>query len=410
MDKRISQRRLTLEKRKQQTCKVYEIKIDKSHLSKQSLRFLSSLLKEAKWFYNFCLSHDDVDTADTSIKEVPVKVQDEFEIRKFHVLQAQMKQAIKTRLFNNLVSLSKLKKNGHKVGKLKFKSYIDSIPLKQFNKTYFLDLNENKIKIQGMKKTWLRVNGLDQIPENVEFANATLIQKSDNFYLNVTTYQEKQELDAPEACIGIDFGCETQLSFSNGIKVKFEVPVNKRIRRLDRKIMRKRRKNSKNKAKDQSKRRKAYEKLVNQKKDIRNKVVNAITTCFKYVCVQNESIKAWQAGNHGKKITNTAIGGIMSDLKHKSHTPIVVDKFFPSTQLCPKCSKKNKLELSERVYSCECGYMNDRDIKSAICIMNEGMKQIPMDCREFTLEEISTSAFFDKLNKIGLFEVSKLES
>ena len=80
-------------------------------------------------------------------------------------------------------------------------------------------------------------------------------------------------------------------------------------------------------------------------------------------------IHAWHSGNHGKKVQYTSIGGIIGDLKHKSH---MVDRFFPSTQLCPSCENKQKLELSERTYSCKCGYENDRDVKSAICIEKEG--------------------------------------
>lgn len=81
-----------------------------------------------------------------------------------------MKQGIKTSLFNSLVSLKALKKKGCKVGKLKFKSVINSIPLKQYNGTYFI--KNNKIRIQGSKK-WLRVKGLEQIQET-EIANAVL--------------------------------------------------------------------------------------------------------------------------------------------------------------------------------------------------------------------------------------------
>ena len=409
MDKRISKGKLTKERHKQQTCKVYEVKIDKSHLSIRSLNFLKTLFKEAKWFYNYCLSHEDMNTVDTKVKEVPVKTPNGFEIRKFEVLQGQVKQSIRSKIFDSLISLSRLKKKGNKVGRLKFKSFIDSIPLVQYNKTHFLNFNVNKLRIQGLK-TWLRVNGLDQIPKDVEFANATLIRKTGDYYLNITTYKDKEIKEIPNAIIGMDFGCDTQLTFNNGIKLNFEIPISKRIRKLDRKIMRKNRKKSNNKFKDQAKRRKTYNKLTNQKKDIKNKIVNAITSCFKYVGFQNENIKAWQSINHGKKVTNTSIGGIISDLKKKSHTPIMIDKYFPSTQLCPNCEKKNKLKLSERVYSCECGYNEDRDLKSAMCIRDEGMKQIPMGHREFTLEEISTSVFLTKLSKINLVKVSKLKS
>ena len=149
---------------------------------------------------------------------------------------------------------------------------------------------------------------------------------------------------------------------------------------------------------------------VRLEKDISNKIVSAIAMCFKYVCFQDESIHAWAMGGHGKKIQNSRIGDIISDLKHKSVTPLEVNKFFPSTQLCPKCGNKKKLSLAERIYECSCGFKQDRDIKSAVCIENEGLKQIPLDERNFKAREIQSSTFFDILSKINGIKVSKIES
>jgi transposase len=165
-----------------------------------------------------------------------------------------------------------------------------------------------------------------------------------------------------------------------------------------------------NKLKDQLKRKTEYEKLNNKKKDIRNKLVSVITKNYKYVCFQDESIHAWSMSNHGKKIQHSGIGGILSDLKHKSVTPIEVNKFFPSTQLCPICGNKHKLELSERTYLCDCGFTMDRDVKAAICIKEEALKQIPMEHRNFKPGEISSSTIFDLLSNISNVQVSKVES
>jgi len=365
------------------------------------------MFKEAKWFYNHCLALDAVDEIDTTVREVPVKVGDEFETRKLNVLKGQMKQSIRTRLWGSLRSLKSRKEKGYKVGRLKFKSEVNSIPLVQYNKTFFL--KGNRVRVQGLKK-WLKVNGIEQIPENSDIACATLVRKGQDFYINVTTYQDKQEVEIPNTSIGIDFGCETQLIFSDGTKVEFQVPTSKRIKRLDRRIMRKGRPRSKKKEQDRRKRQKEYERLTNKRSDIRHKIVNAIIRCFKYVCFQDESIHAWHSGNHGKKVQYTGIGGIIGDLKHKSHTPIMVDRFFPSTQLCPSCGSKQKLTLSERTYSCKCGYVNDRDIKSALCIEQEAMKQIPVDDRDFKAREISTSTLLNLLTNIDGIKASKLES
>lgn len=406
---RFIRRRETKDKRKSQTCKVYEVKIDRSHLSPSVQGHLSCLFKEAKWFYNYCLSNDDVNDSNTTLRKVPVKVDDDkYEDRELSVLKGQMKQSLKTRLWGSIMSLHALKEKGFKVGKLKFKGQVNSIPLVQYNKTFFI--KGNRVRIQGLK-SWLRVNGLEQIPVEADIACATLVRRGKDYYIHITTYQDREIKFVPNEVIGIDFGCETQLTFSNGVKVKFQVEPSRRLRRLDRKVMRRGKKaRSNNKTKDQLKRQKEYEHLTNQKKDIRHKLVSAITNNYRYVCFQDESIHAWAMGGHGKKIQHSGIGGIISDLKHKSHTPLEVDKFFPSTKLCPQCGKKNILSLSERIYACECGFEMDRDWKSASCIKDEGLKQIPTDCRELTLGEISTSTFLGTLSEISGIQVSKLKS
>ena len=409
MDKRISQRRLTQDRRSDMTCRVYEVKVDRSKLSSTALKHFIQLFTETKWFYNYCLGQEDINNSNTTAKEVPVKVGEVFENRTFSVLTAQMKQAVKTRLFNAMSGLKTLKQNGRRIGRLKFKGRINSIPLKQFGKTFDIDRKANKVKLQGWKQ-WIRVTGLDQIPAEAEIANATLIRKVEDFHFHITTFTNKVERVVPEASIGIDFGCNTQLTFSNGIKAEFQIPVSKRLRRLDRRIMRNDRPESKKKRQDRTKRQKEYEHLTNKKKDIRRKIVSAITSAFKYVCFQDESIHAWHAGRHGKKIQNSGIGGIISDLKHKSVTPLEVHKFFPSTQLCPKCGSLKKLSLGERTYECDCGYKEDRDVKSAVCIEAEGMKRVPLDKRDFKAREILPSTFFDLLVAINGIKVSKVES
>lgn len=401
-------------RRKSQTCKVYKVKIDNSHLSKKSLAHIDRLFLEAKWFYNYCLSHENINDSDTTVKSVPVKVIDKFEDRKFTVLMSHMKQGIKKRIFTSLKALSTKKKNGYKVGRLKFKSRFNSISLSEYQADFDIYFDKNRMRLSGLEQK-LRVKGLRQIPQQAEIANAILVRKADGLYFHVTTFVKKQERNVPDKSIGIDFGCQTQLTLSNGIKIEFQVPISNRLRRLDRKINKRvdinynKRPDSKNKQKDLAKRRKEYQKLANKKKDIKNKVVNTITTCFKYVCFQDESIHAWQTNNHGKKIQNSGIGGIIVDLKHKSHTPLEVDKFFSSTQLCPRCKGKKKLDQSIRIYECKCGYQEDRDIHAAKNIEQEGMNQVPTDCRDIKPEEILPSTFFDLLCNIHGIKVSKVK-
>ena len=163
MNVRFEKRLETRNKRKIQNCKVYEVKLDRSHLSKKVLIQLSNLFKEAKWFYNYCLSHEKINETNCTVKSVPVKVLDNYEDRKFTILQTQMRQSIKERIFTSLKTLSTKKKQGNKVGRLKFKSEINSIPLREYKRTFDIDLKNKKIKLAGIKFKWLKVNGLEQI-------------------------------------------------------------------------------------------------------------------------------------------------------------------------------------------------------------------------------------------------------
>jgi len=399
-------------KRQSQRCQVFEIKLDKSHLSKKSLDHLYKIFIEAKWYYNYVLSNKNINDAETKIKQIPVKVGEKYETRDLEVLTAQMRQDIKSRTFGSLKALKQLKQNGRKVGWLKFKKRINSVPLRQLGRTFDLDFENSRIRIQGLKG-WLRIRGLEQVSKEKEIANATLVRKCNDLYINVTTFDNKQERNIPGQAIGIDFGCETQLTLSDGTKLEFQIPVPKRLKKLDRKINRKqsssgkKRPHSKKKRQDQTKRQKTYERLTNKKSDIRHKIVSVITKNYKFVVFQDENIHAWHSGNHGKKVQHSGIGAILKDLKYKSFTPIMVDKFFPSTQLCPCCGVKNKMPVSQRVYECECGFKGDRDFKSACCILKEGLKQIPMDRRNFKAGENVSSTH---LNSISGIKVSKMRS
>jgi hypothetical protein len=159
---------------------------------------------------------------------------------------------------------------------------------------------------------------------------------------------------------------------------------------------------SNNRFKLKIKLKKEYEKIINKKKDCRNKFVSNIIKENDIICIQNEQIHNWHKSKmkgFGRKIQHSIMGGIISDLKKKSET-VIIDRFFPSTKLCPSCGKLNKLELSNREYICECGYSEDRDIHSAINILNQGLKQIGREPINIMLPEkisdLDKTFVFDK--------------
>ncbi len=94
------------------------------------------------------------------------------------------------RIKSAIGALCSLKKKGRRVGRLKFKSAVNSIPLKQPGNTYRI-LDKRHIKIQNIKEP-LRVFGIDQLQER-DLANANLIQRSGDFYLMVTCFESKND-------------------------------------------------------------------------------------------------------------------------------------------------------------------------------------------------------------------------
>lgn len=51
--------------------------------------------------------------------------------------------------------------------------------------------------------------------------------------------------------------------------------------------------------------------------------------------------------------------------------------------------------MSERTYECRCGYVEDRDLKSAICIHVEGLNRLRSVGSEPVEQEASVSNLFD---------------
>lgn len=382
----------TRERRSSMTCKVIECKVTLSSLSQATKDSLHKLFLETKWLYNSMIASDNIGEYNTKTKSVPVKVLDEFEQRDLIQISAQMKQAIKTRIFSSLSALSALKAKGHKIGKLKFKSEIKSVPLKQHGQTFTILKSSQRIKIQGIKQP-LKVKGLKQLPSIYEIANANLVKCGKDYYVKIAVYTDKEEINVPNQSIGIDFGCSSQLTLSTGEKIRYQVPVNKRIKRLDKSLARKK-KRSQNKIKCKEKRQKEYRKLTNKRNEVKNQIVNKLVKNYRTICFQDESIESWKSNGHGKKIQFSAIGGIISALQRKAVTPVVISKWHPSTQICSNCGNKQKMDEKERTYLCQsCGASIDRDINAAINIKREGLNNlIPTERRKFKPVEMRTSS------------------
>ena len=397
-------------KRKSQTCKVYTVKIDESHLSMRQQEQLKMLFIEAKWIYNDILNYsenNDISSYNIKIKSVDVLNKDkEKETRELKYIGSQMKQSVFANILSNIKMLSTMKKKGFKIGKLKYISEYKSIELSQYNVTYRI-YDSKYIKIQKISGK-LIVNGLDQfinIPD-IEIANAKILNKPDGYYIAITTYQYTDKLPKKAFIgkeIGIDFGIKDSITLSNGQKFKSTIGETERLKRLQRKLARQK-KGSNNRYKTRILIQKGYQKICNKKNDIANKIVSYILS-YEYIYMQDENISGWQKGWFGKQVQYSILGRVKAKLINNPRVE-VLDRFVPTTKYCPNCGNiKNDIDLSDRIYHCDiCGYTNDRDIHSAnnMIVMTKKIINVPMERRE--VKPVESELSFDEAGRFHSLE------
>jgi putative transposase len=398
-------RRKTKEKRKNQSVKVFKIKFDKSKISRQKMSNLKRLFLEGKWFTNYVISQgitNLVSHRDYKIKKVKVKVGDKFEERELNLLSSQMKEYIITRLKSNVNTLAKLRKEGKKVGKIKYIKALHSIFLQQYGNTYKLDKKAKLLHLQGIGD--FKVIGLEQIPDNCDITTANLIERNGDYYLHVTVYLPKEEKVQNKRAIGIDLGVKNQITFSNGIKLKYSVEMPEKLRKLYKDLSRAKynketKQFSKRGEKILVKIRKEFMHQNNQKKDIINKITHYLSKNYEFVAYQNDSLQEWQK-LFGRKIYQTSVGGFRDTLKRKVSTPLEVGRFTKTTGVCIYCGHSMHLNLSERLLICpSCGHVLDRDVSAANVILKEGLSL--WNVGETLAEDYaSTSSMLEYLNSI----------
>ena len=298
-------------------------------------------------------------------------------------MPAKFIQAVYSSIKQDMVSLAaKRKKTGKKNGKLKFRSEYNAIELNQYGNTHWIcygnDGNKNgkcrnTVHISGIRRP-IRVFGMEQIPKDAEFANAKLIKRPSGIYLMLTCYIPQHERNVKlenKPDIGLDFGIKTTITTSEGEKYDISVREPERLKGLQKKLARQK-KGSRGWYDTRHLIRREYEKLANKRRAKANQVYHDITKGRKLIVTQDENIKGWHKGLFGRQVQNSALGTLKAKLIANPNV-LVVDRFFPSTKMCPSCGAINEgITLSDRVFACGCGYTEDRDVKAAKTMLFAG--------------------------------------
>ena len=211
------------------------------------------------------------------------------------------------------------------------------------------------------------------------------------WYLSYTEDIEIKTDDLPDYTdgIGIDLGIKTLATVSDGtsvpnIKMFRRVRIlNKRLKRLQRKVSHKyliNKCNKHNKTKNIIKLERQIKLIHRSLKNIRiNHIRKFVSVLVKkqpqYIAIEDLNVKGMMKNKYlAKDIANCSFYTIREHLIRKAKeryiTVRLVDRFYPSSKTCSKCGNyKKDLKLSQRVYHCDnCQETIDRDLNASLNI------------------------------------------
>ena len=333
-------------------------------------RKIDSWFYEGKCFYNFCLAQEDI----FKINACSVKNVNKFDKNKNLInvnlenIPSKVKQNIHRRICDSIKALSASKNKGKNIGRLKFKSELPSL----YFDNQSVNIINGEIRLLGFGRQTIKCFGIEQFKPTDIIKCATLKRFNNKYMLNISVARIKPDRQSTNKQVGLDFGIKDTVITSEGDKFKCILPETKKLKKLQRKLARSISINGKTKTNNQRKTRiklqKEYQHIVNQKKDFTNKLCSYLDKNFDIIAFQDEQIKGWK-NIASTTVQHSCLGSIKPKLISKvSEEPdryMMIDKFKPTTKLCPNCKTKNELSLNNRVYYCSCGYSQDRDIHAA---------------------------------------------
>ena len=283
-----------------------------------------------------------------------------------------------TRFFNHKSAFPKFKKKGKSDVKMYFVR----------NNPKDCSCERHRIKIPSLG--WVRIKEKGYIPTTKDgyvIKSGHVSIKADRYYVSVLIeIPDKTSASNSSEGIGIDLGLKDFAIVSNGKTYK-NINKSARLRKLEKKLAREQRRLSRkyenlkkggstqkrNIQKQKLKIQKLHQRIDNIRTDYINKIIAEIVkTKPSHITIEDLNVSGMMKNRHlSKSVASQKFYEFKTKLQAKCKEYgielRIVDRWFPSSRTCHCCkSIKKDLKLSDRLFRCDCGYIEDRDFNAAL--------------------------------------------
>ena len=279
-------------------------------------------------------------------------------------------------------------KAGEKPGFPKFKSRKSGVG--SFRLTGAVRVENSRIRLPRIG--WLRLKEHGYIPtEGIHILSATVTESAGRWFVSVQCKREIESTQAMGEPVGVDLGIKDLAMTSDGQRFENPKPLKKaqkRLRRLQRELARRKR-GGKNREKTRRKIARIHHRIHNIRQDALHKATSAIVARTKpdskrpsVIVIENLNVSGMLKNHYlAHAIADVGFNEFRRQLEYKAawsgSQVYVADRFFPSSKTCHVCGTINdNLTLSDRVWTCNCGTMLDRDLNAAINLKNLAVRVV----------------------------------
>ena len=221
------------------------------------------------------------------------------------------------------------------------------------------------------------------LPKDAKPSSVTITKDSANrYFISILVAEDIKPLPVSPKMVGIDLGIKSMVALSTGESVgnpRYFAKDEKKLAKAQR-MLAKKRKGSKNRAKARLKVARLHAKIADRRKDYQHKLSTRIVYENQVVCVESLAVKN-MVQNHclAKAISDVGWGEFTRQLDYKAkwygRTMVKIDRWYPSSKTCHACKHVlDSLSLDIREWVCPvCGVVHDRDTNAALNILAVGL-------------------------------------